>query len=44
MKRWNEDGINTLAHGHFETRATNDIIWNEPMDIYSEWDEPPDIL
>ena len=33
-KRWIcEDGIKTLAHGYYETRAENGIDWGEPVDI-----------
>ena len=43
--RWiREYGINTLAHGHYETKAEDDINWGEPLDIYCEWDEPIHLL
>ena len=30
--------------GHYETKAEYDINWDEPLDIYCEWDEPIHML
>lgn len=43
-KRWiKDDGINTYAHGHFDTREENFIDWTDPIEVFGVTDSLDDI-